>query len=193
MQNDLNEFFAMVDFTNPGVLGKDGAAFRKRFEGPILRGREPWATDREVQAATTASTDLSAIVNQFILRRTNTLLSKHLPPKLVQVVVIKMSPLQEELYKHFMTSKATLLLLSGRQSGVLSSITALKKLCNHPKLVYQASCVVVSPAVDGLSSARCLLKAYHSFSPLFLVALFCFVFRPLHLQPERRRRLGARV
>jgi hypothetical protein len=43
LQNDLEEFFAMVDFTNPGVLG-DAAAFRRKFEGPILTAREPWAT-----------------------------------------------------------------------------------------------------------------------------------------------------
>jgi SNF2 family DNA or RNA helicase len=35
----LDEFFAMVDFTNPGVLG-DSASFRKRFEAPILTARE---------------------------------------------------------------------------------------------------------------------------------------------------------
>jgi DNA repair and recombination RAD54-like protein len=37
MQNDLEEFFAMVDFTNPGVLGSC-ADFRKRFQNPILAG-----------------------------------------------------------------------------------------------------------------------------------------------------------
>ena len=30
-QNDLEEFYAMVDFTNPGVLG-NGNAFRKRYQ-----------------------------------------------------------------------------------------------------------------------------------------------------------------
>lgn len=31
IQNDLEEFFAMVNFTNPGVLG-DAATFRRYFE-----------------------------------------------------------------------------------------------------------------------------------------------------------------
>ena len=44
MQNDLVEFFAMSNFTNPGVFGtKD--KFIKYYEGPILRGREPDASD----------------------------------------------------------------------------------------------------------------------------------------------------
>ena len=43
MQNDLLEFYAMVDFTNPGILGTP-EEFRRRTMFPILRGREPDAT-----------------------------------------------------------------------------------------------------------------------------------------------------
>jgi DNA repair and recombination RAD54-like protein len=57
-------------------------------------------------------------VNQFILRRTNTLLSKHLPPKLVQIVCVKLSPLQEQLYHHYMDSKAMRQLMSGGKQSV---------------------------------------------------------------------------
>jgi DNA repair and recombination RAD54-like protein len=122
MQNDLDEFWAMVDFTNPGVLG-DAAAFRKRFSSPILEAREPWASERVKAAGDEASKELSGIVNQFILRRTNTLLSKHLPPKLMQVVCVRLAPLQQALYNHFLSSKELSLIMSGTQKGVLSSIT----------------------------------------------------------------------
>lgn len=135
MQNDLDEFWAMVDFTNPGVLG-DGAAFRKRYSGPILAAREPWASERQKAAGEEASRELSGIVNQFILRRTNALLSAHLPPKLLQVVCVGLSPLQRTLYNHFLSSKELHLIMSGKQGGVLASITALRKLVNHPKLIY---------------------------------------------------------
>jgi len=40
MQNKLDEFYAMVDFTNPGILGKI-EHFRRRFVRPIEYGREP--------------------------------------------------------------------------------------------------------------------------------------------------------
>lgn len=63
MQNDLDEFWSMVDFTNPGVLG-DASAFRKRYSGPILAAREPWATDRQKTEGEEASKELSNIVNQ---------------------------------------------------------------------------------------------------------------------------------
>nr|XP_018681955.1 PREDICTED: DNA repair and recombination protein RAD54 isoform X2 [Musa acuminata subsp. malaccensis] len=82
MQNDLEEFFAMVDFTNPGVLG-DATYFRKYYEIPVVSGREPTATLEERKLGIERSAELSVKVNQFILRRTNTLLSNHLPPKLI--------------------------------------------------------------------------------------------------------------
>ena len=53
----------------------------------IRTGREPDATDSQREKGQKAQTDLSALVNNFILRRTNELLSKHLPPKIVQVTL----------------------------------------------------------------------------------------------------------
>ncbi len=50
MQNDLEEFYAMVDFTNPNILG-DPKKFRKEYLGPILTGREPDSTDSEREQA----------------------------------------------------------------------------------------------------------------------------------------------
>ena len=40
MQNELSEFFNMVDFCNPGVLGS-ASEFRRTYERPILESREP--------------------------------------------------------------------------------------------------------------------------------------------------------
>ncbi|KAK9044328.1 hypothetical protein V6N11_072638 [Hibiscus sabdariffa] len=112
MQNDLEEFFAMVNFTNPGILG-DVAYFRRYYETPIICGREPTSSEEEKKLAAERSSELSAKVNQFILRRTNALLSNHLPPKVKKVIT-------EET----------------KQTKILAYITALKKLCNHPKLIY---------------------------------------------------------
>lgn len=136
MQNDLEEFYAMVDFTNPDILGTP-AEFRKRFMGPILRGREPDATEKEQSLAQECSWTLCNIVNQFILRRGNTLNAKHLPPKLMQVICCPLSDLQGKLYKHFLESKAMRNIMKQQNVNVLPSITALKKLCNHPLLLFK--------------------------------------------------------
>lgn len=51
------------------------------------------------------SAELSGLVNAFILRRTNALLSAHLPPKVVEVVCCRLTPLQHAIYCHFLESK----------------------------------------------------------------------------------------
>ncbi len=53
-----------------------------------------------------------------------------------------MTPLQTVLYNHFLKSKAVANVLSEDEGAakpiaqVLPLITSLKKLCNHPRLVY---------------------------------------------------------
>ncbi|CAM9559187.1 unnamed protein product, partial [Phaeothamnion confervicola] len=102
MQNDLDEFFAMVDFTNPGVLGT-AQHFRRHFLAPILAGREPDASAAQVRCSAGMGNEMSTAVNDFILRRTNTLNAKHLPPKLI--VCCRLTELQRNLYGHLISSK----------------------------------------------------------------------------------------
>ncbi|PSC67651.1 DNA repair and recombination RAD54 [Micractinium conductrix] len=138
LQNRLDEFYAMVSFCNPGVLGSP-AQFRRHFESPVLAGREPDASEDEKALCQERTAELSTLVNKFILRRTNTLLSEHLPPKVVEIVCCKMTPLQLSLYCHYLESKATRSLFATQKAArVLSAITSLRKLINHPKLIWDA-------------------------------------------------------
>ena len=134
MQNDLQEFFAMVDFTNPGVLGTQ-EEFRKKMLFPILRGREPDATEGQRKRMMQIQNEMSKTVNDFILRRVNTLNAQHLPPKLVQVVCCKLTDIQSSMYQHLVSSKDMQHVLNGKQSNCLGYIQLLMKLCNHPTLV----------------------------------------------------------
>ena len=54
----------------------------------------------------------------------------------MEVVICRLSDLQTRLYKHFLESKAARSVLVGKSTMVLPAINALKKLCNHPKLIY---------------------------------------------------------
>ncbi|KAL7537050.1 hypothetical protein ACHAXR_007557 [Thalassiosira sp. AJA248-18] len=134
MQNDLEEFFAMVDFTNPGILGTQ-EEFRRKTLAPILRGREPDATDKQKQRMNDLQQEMSATVNNFILRRVNTLNAEHLPPKLVQVVCCNLTEIQQNMYAHLCNCKDMQHVLDGKQVNSLGSIQMLMKLCNHPSLV----------------------------------------------------------
>lgn len=44
VQNDLQEFYAIIEFVNPGILGSS-TAYKKVYEEPILRSRQPSCTE----------------------------------------------------------------------------------------------------------------------------------------------------
>lgn len=127
MQNDLEEFYAMVDFTNPGILGTP-EDFRRKTLNPILRGREPDATEKQKQKMMEIQQNMSSIVNEFILRRINELNAQHLPPKLVQVVCCNLTEIQQNMYQHLCNSKAMQHVLDGKQVNCLGSIQMLMKV-----------------------------------------------------------------
>ncbi|KNC31773.1 hypothetical protein FF38_08273 [Lucilia cuprina] len=94
IQNDLSEYFSLLDFANPGFLGTR-AEFRKNFELQILRGRDADATDEQVTKGAEKLKELLGIVHKFIIRRSNDILSKYLPVKHEHVVFCGLTPFQK--------------------------------------------------------------------------------------------------
>ncbi|KAK5615117.1 DNA repair and recombination protein RAD54-like [Crenichthys baileyi] len=149
IQNDLLEYFSLIHFVNAGILGT-AQEFKKRFELPILKGRDADACNRDRLEGEEKLKELISIVNRCLIRRTSDILSKYLPVKIEQVVCCRLTPLQMELYRCFLKQvKPTETLQEGRISiSSLSSITLLKKLCNHPALIYD-KCVEEEKGFEG--------------------------------------------
>uniref|UniRef100_A0A8C5CQ61 RAD54 like n=1 Tax=Gadus morhua TaxID=8049 RepID=A0A8C5CQ61_GADMO len=149
IQNDLLEYFSLVHFVSAGILGT-AQEFKKRFELPILKGRDADASDKDRQAGEEKLKELISVVNRCLIRRTSDILSKYLPVKIEQVVCCRLTPLQSELYKRFlMQAKPVETLQEGKISvSSLSSITTLKKLCNHPALIYE-KCMEGAEGFEG--------------------------------------------
>jgi len=51
VQNDLTEYFSLLNFVNPGVLGAD-KEFRRKYEIPIMKARDSLATEKEMTDGT---------------------------------------------------------------------------------------------------------------------------------------------
>ncbi|KAG8992209.1 DNA-dependent ATPase protein rad54 [Tulasnella sp. JGI-2019a] len=134
IQNDLSEYFSLLNFANPDFLGSK-MDFRKNYENAIIKGRDADATDVVKAESEKKLKELGGLVAKFIIRRTNDLLSKYLPVKYEQVVFCGLSPLQLALYRHFIISPEIKKLLHGTGSQPLKAIGILKKLCNHPELL----------------------------------------------------------
>ncbi|XP_061572766.1 DNA repair and recombination protein RAD54B isoform X2 [Cololabis saira] len=137
VQNDLQEFYAIIEFVNPGILGST-TAYRKVYEEPILCSRQPSSTEEERVLGTERAAELSRLTGMFILRRTQEIINQYLPPRLDWTLFCKPSPLQQELYQNLLSHRMFRSCLQGstQTHTHLTCITALKKLCNHPGLLH---------------------------------------------------------
>lgn len=133
IQNDLSEYFSLVSFANPGLLG-NRQQFRRDYEIKILRGRDADATDSEIAEGDAKLRELLEHVTKYIIRRTNDILSKYLPVKFEHVVFCGLTDFQTKVYKHFLESREVGQLLKGNGQP-LYAINILKKLCTHPDLL----------------------------------------------------------
>ncbi|XP_004679783.1 PREDICTED: DNA repair and recombination protein RAD54B isoform X2 [Condylura cristata] len=139
VQNDLQEFFALIDFVNPGILGSL-SSYRKIYEEPIIVSRQPSASEEEKELGEKRAAELTCLTGLFVLRRTQEVINKYLPPKVENVVFCRPGALQIELYRKLLNSQAVRFCLQGllENSPHLICIGALKKLCNHPCLLFNS-------------------------------------------------------
>ena len=99
IQNDLGEFFAVMDFACPGLLG-DASVFKKVFSNPVEASRDKHATAEEKRIGAARSAELGRMTREFVHRASaRDVNAKHLPPKTEYVVFVRPSPVQAALYR----------------------------------------------------------------------------------------------
>lgn len=136
IQNDLSEFYTMVDFVNPGLLNKY-TIFKRDFETPILDSRQPEASSGDIEKGQAKSKELAAITSLFILRRTSELLSKYLPPKTETVLFCRPTSSQAAVYEAIIKTGLLNTAINHSQTS-LQMIDILKKACNSPSLLLKS-------------------------------------------------------
>ncbi|KAL1245871.1 DNA repair and recombination protein RAD54-like [Trichinella spiralis] len=154
IQNDLLEYFSLVHFVNTGILGTANE-FKRRFENPILKGRDADASEQQQKLGKEKLDELLEIVNKCIIRRTQALLTKYLPTKYELILCCKFVDMQMKLYERFLNSKTMASQLRDACTGnmpskALALITNLKKLCNHPALIYE-KCIEKTDGFENCS------------------------------------------
>ena len=125
VENRLEELRALLDFVNPGMLGS-AQGFRARFAVPIEREHD-----------TSAITRLRTATAPFILRRVKTDPSviTDLPSKVEMTVRTNLTAEQAALYRAVVDDMLAKIAESQgvqRKALVLSTLTRLKQVCNHP-------------------------------------------------------------
>uniref|UniRef100_A0A8C2WW67 RAD54 like 2 n=1 Tax=Cyclopterus lumpus TaxID=8103 RepID=A0A8C2WW67_CYCLU len=137
LQNNLIEYWCMVDFVRPDFLGTR-QEFSNMFERPILNGQCVDSTPQDVRLMRYRSHVLHSLLEGFVQRRGHDVLRDQLPSKDEHVILVRLSPIQRALYTEFMKR-----FREAGNSGWLG-LNPLKAFCvcckiwNHPDVLYEA-------------------------------------------------------
>lgn len=114
IENNILELWSIFDFAFPGYLGKH-TTFKKRYLDNLK--------------------SLKSVVGPFILRRTKSEVLQELPDKIEQDVIVELGEKQRKLYLGYLEKyKREVEAVGSDAIKILSCLTRLRQLCNHPKL-----------------------------------------------------------
>src|SRR5204863_3861406 len=125
VENNLSELWALLDWTTPGLLGPL-KTFRALHAREVEGGEDPEAAER-----------LARLVRPFILRRrkSDPGIAPELPPKTETDHPVGLTREQVVLYDAFVRDTMERIERADEESRrglVLSLLTGLKQICNHP-------------------------------------------------------------
>jgi superfamily II DNA or RNA helicase len=153
IENSLADLWAQMQFINPGLLGSF-MAYDKNFIKPIEQGQSDGQKER-----------LRDLVKPYLLRRTKQEVAKDLPEVIRQIVYSEMDGEQKKVYEKEKSAVRNLL-LGGESVGkstfeyrniVIQSITKLRQLAIHPRLVladYKGESAKFSDALSKWDEVR---------------------------------------
>ncbi|GLX68025.1 DEAD/DEAH box helicase [Paenibacillus glycanilyticus] len=151
IENKLAELWSIYDFTNPGYLG-NARMFAERFGQAIERERDEKRTQ-----------ELQRLVKPFMLRRKkkdpNIMLD--LPEKNEMKTYIHLTGEQSALYEQTVKElMEDVKKLEGiqRKGAILSALTRLKQLCDHPVLLTKEAIPVPEDEREAAAESAMLIS-----------------------------------
>uniref|UniRef100_H2UFH8 RAD54 like 2 n=1 Tax=Takifugu rubripes TaxID=31033 RepID=H2UFH8_TAKRU len=137
LQNNLLEYWCMVDFVRPDFLGTR-QEFSNMFERPILNGQCIDSTPQDVRLMRYRSHVLHSLLEGFVQRRGHDVLRDQLPSKQEHVILVRLSPIQRALYTEFMKRFREAGNTGWLGLNPLKAFCVCCKIWNHPDVLYEA-------------------------------------------------------
>jgi SNF2 family DNA or RNA helicase len=128
IENRLTELWSIFDFLNPGYLGSL-REFSQRFVTLIEKTKDP-----------AAIAQVQRFIRPFLMRRLkkDPSIQLDLPDKIESKTFVSLTAEQASLYENFiqdMFSRLERLTPMERRGLILTALTKLKQVCNHPALL----------------------------------------------------------
>ncbi|GEM_PF-124285 len=125
VENRLADLHSLMEVANPGLLG------------PLARFQERIATPIETDCDPAAASRLARLTGPFLLRRVKTdrTIIRDLPEKTEITQSVNLTPEQAGLYEALVAEMMAEIDEAGpdrRRAVVVSTLTKLKQVCNHP-------------------------------------------------------------
>ncbi|GLE04101.1 hypothetical protein PINS_up013012 [Pythium insidiosum] len=140
LQNHLEEYWTMVNFTRPNYLGSL-EDFKNRFVNPIENGQCVDSTEADKRLARQRAYVLTNELKTLVLRRDQEYLFKQLPPKREWVLLCRLTEAQAQLYRQFLEAgvprRGELAAGVGGRIDVLGGYHISLAISNHPDVLHE--------------------------------------------------------
>lgn len=135
LQNNLEEYYTMVNFIKPNLLGTL-REFRNRFANPIKDGQHQDSTAGQVLAMKRRAHVLFKRLGGCVDRKDYTTLAPYLQPKHEYVLKVQLSEQQITLYQRYLEKFAQKASSGRGKSFILVDSNVLRLICAHPHILY---------------------------------------------------------
>ncbi|KAJ3004131.1 hypothetical protein HKX48_001397, partial [Thoreauomyces humboldtii] len=129
LQNNLEEYWVMIDFVYPSFLGTL-PEFRNSFNAPINNGLCVDSTAGDKRLSRNRMWVLTQMIESIVQRQDTLPLKEELGPKTELLLDCRLTDLQAQVYEALLENTVT----SEEPARVLACLPSFIQLCGHPKI-----------------------------------------------------------
>lgn len=136
IQNNLKEFWTIINWVTDGKLFGSLSQFQEQFEGPIVSGQDPNVPVDKQKVSTEAVKLLMRLMKPILLQRKKSEHAKilKLQQKMEMTMWIPLSERQRDLYQNYLNSLDFHFTIN-RTGYPVEAVNYLKTVCRHPFLL----------------------------------------------------------